>query len=56
MVTFAEKLTLVILALRRMNEKNPEQTDRIMLAIVSVAGSLEPEPETEPEPAGRLAS
>ena len=52
MITFTEKLLLVVQALRKMHERRPEQTDDIMLAIVMAAESLhltDADP-VEPEP------
>ena len=42
MLTFEQKLVLVIMALKAMNEKDPERTDKIMLVIVAAGLGADP--------------
>lgn len=42
MLTFEQKLELVVLALLRLNEKDPVKTDKIMLALAQVGLSENP--------------
>ncbi len=49
MITFEDKVKLVVLALRLMNDSDPVRTDLIMLAIVKASGLLEALQEAESE-------